>query len=51
MSEQAHNDPSKGWLIFFFVCFSGCVLAIGVWAAFCYDVNKAEPVQVSGGHH
>ena len=51
MSEEAHKDPSKTWLTFFFVCFASIVLAIGVWAMCCYDVNKVETVEAAGGHH
>ena len=51
MSEEAHKDPSKTWLTFFFVCFASSVLVIGVWAMCCYDVNKVETVEAAGGHH
>jgi len=51
MSEDAHHqDPSSKWLIFFFVCFGMTVLAIGVFAAFTYNVNAPE-VAPEAGHH
>jgi hypothetical protein len=51
MSAESHKDPSMKWLTFFFVCFASSVLAIGVWACFCYDVNAPEPTAAAGGHH
>jgi hypothetical protein len=27
------------------------VLAIGLWACFCYDVDKVEAPAAAGGHH
>ncbi|MBS1992003.1 MAG: hypothetical protein JSS86_00510 [Cyanobacteria bacterium SZAS LIN-2] len=51
MSAEPHQDPSQKWLIFFFCCFASSVLAIGVWAMFCYDVNKVEAPVAAGGHH
>lgn len=49
MSAPEHKDPNKAWLIFFFVCFIGVVVGIGVWAKLCYDANAPE-APVSGGH-
>ncbi|HEY9717687.1 MAG TPA: hypothetical protein V6C69_09475 [Trichormus sp.] len=49
MSAPTHKDPSKGWLIFFFVCFTMSVVAIGVYAKFCYNVDAPEAA-VTGGH-
>ncbi len=53
MSQEAHNDPSMFWLKFFFICFAGTVLAIGVWAAWPgnYDPNYEPKVTAGGGHH
>ncbi len=31
MTETAHKDPSKGWLVLFFVAFIITVFGIGVW--------------------
>lgn len=50
MSSEPHNDPSVKWLTFFFVCFASSVLAIGVYAAFCYKVDAPEPVAAAGHH-
>lgn len=50
MSAEAHKDPAKSWLTFFFVCFASSVLAIGVWACFNYKVDAPEAA-VSAGHH
>jgi len=54
MSDSAHSNTSQQWLIFFFVCFASSVLAIGLWAAFCYDVDKAQlppgAESSAGGH-
>lgn len=50
MSAETHQDPSKVWLTAFFVAFASSVLAIGVWAAFNYDVNAPEPTTAAGGH-
>jgi hypothetical protein len=47
MSE--HKDPSRTWLVFFFVCFIVSVVGIGVWASMCYNVNAPEPA-ATGGH-
>lgn len=49
-AETHHNDPSKVWLTAFFVAFASSVLAIGVWAAFNYDVNAPEAPVAAGGH-
>ena len=49
MSDATHKDTSKGWLIFFFICFALVVLAIGLFAAFTYKVNAPEP-HPSGEH-
>ncbi|MBN8658798.1 MAG: hypothetical protein LCH63_12260 [Candidatus Melainabacteria bacterium] len=51
MSDGHHNDPAKGWLIFFFACFASSVLALGVWACFNYKVDAPEPTVAAGGHH
>lgn len=48
-SEQHHTDTSFNWLIFFFVCFA-IIMAIGVWAIFCYNCNAPAPQPGSGGH-
>ena len=50
MAEHAHNDPSKKWLIFFFVCFTMTVGAIGLWAAIAYHVDDTNPPAPGGGH-
>jgi hypothetical protein len=49
MSEAGHSDPSKKWLLFFFVCFGMTVFAIGVFAMFTYKVD-APDAPASGGH-
>ncbi len=49
MGAATHKDPSRNWLIFFFICFGLVVFAIGVFAAFTYNVNAPE-VAPSGGH-
>jgi len=49
MSAPKHKDPSKGWLIFFFVCFTSSVVAIGVYNCFNYKVDAPE-APVAGGH-
>ena len=49
MSAETHNDPSRRWLTFFFVCFTLTVFAIGVWACFCYKAD-APDAPASGGH-
>lgn len=51
MSAGEHNDPAKGWLIFFFVCFAIVIFGIGVFAKFTYDVNAPEPTAAAGGGH
>ncbi|MBX3072314.1 hypothetical protein KF707_04620 [Candidatus Obscuribacterales bacterium] len=52
--SAGHSNTSQQWLIFFFVCFAMSVFAIGVWAAFNYDVHKATlppGASSSGGGH
>ncbi len=49
MSSTEHSDASHKWLIFFFVCFA-LIMAIGMWAICCYNVNAPEPKPGGGGH-
>jgi hypothetical protein len=50
MSAPTHNDPSKAWLIFFFVCFTLTVGMIGLWAALAYKVDDGAAPAPAGGH-
>jgi len=50
MSAPTHKDPSQTWLIFFFVCFTVTVGAIGLWACFSYHVDDGT-VAPPAGHH
>jgi hypothetical protein len=50
MSAQAHKDPSKAWLILFFVCFLLSIVGIGVWQlATGYNPDQPDAA-VTGGH-
>jgi hypothetical protein len=49
MSGETHSDPSKNWLIFFFICFFLTVFGIGLWAKLFYNANAPVP-KASGGH-
>lgn len=51
MVESTHNDPSRKWLIFFFVCFTLTVFAIGMWAALMYHVDDNTAPASGGEHH
>lgn len=51
MSDAPHHDTSRGWLIFFFICFALTVLSIGVFAMFTYNANAPEPTTVQSGGH
>lgn len=50
MSSEHHSDASHNWLIFFMVCF-WLIMGIGLWAIFCYDVNKQDEKPSGGGGH
>lgn len=47
--EGKHNDPSNGWLIFFFVCFAFVLLGIVLF--FARDINSETPSKPSAGEH
>jgi hypothetical protein len=50
MSAQTHKDPSKGWLLLFFVCFVLSVFGIGVWQlATGYNPDTPD-APAAGGH-
>jgi hypothetical protein len=49
MSEEAHSDASRTWLIIFFVCFV-ITMAIGGFAIFTYNANAPEAKPSGGGH-
>lgn len=49
-AAPTHKDPSKGWLILFFVCFVITIVGIGCFAAMFYNVNAPE-AGVEAGHH
>ena len=51
MSAPTHNDPSKAWLIFFFVCFTLTVGMIGLWAALAYHVDDGTAAAPAGHGH
>jgi hypothetical protein len=53
-SAQKHSDPAHNWLIFFFVCFTMTVGAIGFWAFTSYHVDDMQmnmPVPATGEAH
>ena len=50
MSAPTHKDPSQTWLIFFFVCFTVTVGAIGLWACFSYKVDDGAAAPPAGHH-
>lgn len=49
-ATPTHKDPSKNWLIFFFICFTCTVVAIGLWAQFCYHVDDVDKPAGGGSH-
>ncbi len=52
MTETADKDPSKGWLVLFFVAFIITVFGIGVWQLVTHYNPDARPVApVEAGHH
>ena len=50
MSAETHKDPSKGWLILFFVCFIISVFGIGLWQMCTHYNPDAAEAPVAGGH-
>lgn len=51
MSDSEHQDPSTGWLTFFFVCFAITVLGLGLYALYAgMTEDKNAPVEPAGGH-
>jgi len=51
MTETAHKDPSKGWLVLFFVAFIITVFGIGVWQLVTHYNPDAAVAPVEAGHH
>jgi hypothetical protein len=47
---SAHKDPSKNWLILFFVCFIITIVGIGVYALLCYHADEQPVVEAAHGH-
>ena len=45
MSEAHHKDPSKRWLVFFFVCFALVVFGIGFYNSITYKADSDNPNQ------
>jgi uncharacterized membrane protein len=47
MTASEHQDPSKRWLIFFFVCFA--LVLIGIVVFFARDINNEPEVKPAAG--
>jgi len=47
--EGKHNDPSSGWLVFFFVCFA--IVLLGIVVFFARDINSENPSNTAPAEH